>query len=220
METYPGEDEQVQALKNWWKENGRAVVAGLVIGITLIVGYRYWQNHQKVQSQQASLLYAEVIATADTQPEQAFASGRKIIEDYSRTPYATLTAFILARLAVAKPDYETARVQLRWALDNTRDDGFRHVARLRLARVLAADAKPQPALELLQDLNPPGFATLYHETRGDILVQVAQPDAALAQYRLALADPDLNPERRRKLEMKLNDLAVAEIPATAGGAES
>ncbi len=209
METYRGEDEQVQALKDWWKENGRAVIAGLAIGIAVIAGYRYWQGYQKTQAEEASLLYAEVIATAAGQPEQAFASGRKIIDNYGRTPYAILTAFTLARLAVDKSDYETARVQLRWALDNARDDGFRHVARLRLARVLAAQARPQQALELLQDQAAPGFDTLYRETRGDILVQQGKAAAAAEQYRLALGDHELDPEHRRVLEMKLNDLAGA-----------
>jgi predicted negative regulator of RcsB-dependent stress response len=210
VETYRGEDEQVQALKDWWKENGRAVIAGLVIGIAVIAGYRYWQTYQKTQSRQASLLYAEVIAKATaSQPEQAFNAGRKIIDNYGRTPYATLTAFTLARLAVDKSDYETARVQLRWALDNTRDDGFRHVARLRLARVLAAQAKPQQALELLQGQAAPGFDSLYQETRGDILAQQDKANAAAEQYRLALGDHELDPEHRRVLEMKLNDLAGA-----------
>jgi len=215
VETYRGEDEQVQALKDWWKENGRAVIAGLVIGIAVIAGYRYWQTYQKTQSREASLLYAEVIAKAASQPEQAFNAGRKIIDDYGRTPYATLTAFTLARLAVDKPDYETARVQLRWALDHTRDDGFRHVARLRLARVLAAQAKPQQALELLQGQAAPGFDSLYRETRGDILAQQGKAAAAAEQYRLALGDHGLDPEHRRVLEMKLNDLAGATGPDEA-----
>lgn len=64
METYQTEEEQVQAIKDWWKANGRAVIAGLVIGIGAIAGYRYWTNYQTSQSQQASLIYAQVIASA------------------------------------------------------------------------------------------------------------------------------------------------------------
>ena len=210
METYQTEEQQVQAIKDWWKENGRSVIAGLIIGIGAIAGYRYWTHYQTSQAEQASLIYAEVIASAATaNSERAFEQGQNLINNYSGTSYAGLTALSLAELALAKTDYTTAAMQLRWILDNSGDTGLQHVARLRLARVLAADNKPDLALSLLNQADTAGFTTLYQEARGDILQQQGKTTEAAAEYNKALADLEMNPQRRRILEMKANDLAVS-----------
>ena len=210
METYQTEEEQVQAIKDWWKTNGRAVIAGLVIGIGAIAGYRYWMNYQTSQSQQASLIYAQVIASAaSADSAKAFEQGKSLISDYSGTPYAALGALTLSKLAMDKADYATAAAQLRWIIDNSSDDGLNHVARLRLARVLAAQDKPDLALSLLNEADTSGFTTLYHETRGDIFVQQGKTQQAVEEYHKALQDVEMNPQRRRTLEMKMNDLAIA-----------
>jgi predicted negative regulator of RcsB-dependent stress response len=209
VETYQTEDEQVQAIKDWWKENGRSVIAGLIIGIAAIVGYRYWSHYQTTQSEQASMIYAQVIASAaNADNEKAFEQGQNLITNYSGTPYASLTALSLSKLALNKSDYTTAAAQLRWVLDNSGDAGLQHVARLRLARVLAAENKPDLALSLLNESDTSGFTTLYQETRGDILLQQGKVEEAVAEYSKTLVDLEMNPQRRRILEMKLNDLAV------------
>ncbi|NNF96144.1 MAG: tetratricopeptide repeat protein [Halobacteria archaeon] len=210
VETYQTEDEQVQAIKDWWKENGRAVIAGLIIGIGAIAGYRYWTNYQTTQSEQASLIYAQVIASAaNADNAKAFEQGKNLISDYSGTPYAALTALTLSKLAMDNTDYTSAAAQLRWVIDNSGDDGLKHVARLRLARVLAAQDKPDLAISLLNEADTSGFTNLYQETRGDIFVQQGKPTEATDEYRKALEDLEMNPQRRRTLEMKMNDLAVA-----------
>ena len=210
MDTYQTEDEQVQAIKDWWKENGRSVIAGLIIGIGVIAGYRYWTEYKVTHSEQASLLYAQVIASAaNADSTKAFEQGKSLISDYSRTPYAALTALTLSKLAMDKTDYTTAAAQLHWIIDNSSDDGMRHVARLRLARVLAAQDKPDLAISLLHEADPSGFVTLYQEIRGDILVQQGKTAEARDEYRKALEDLEMNPQRRRTLEMKMNDLAIA-----------
>ena len=209
MDTYQTEEEQVQAIKDWWKENGRAVIAGLIIGIGAIAGYRYWTGHQVTQSVQASMLYAQVVTSAtNADSAQAFELGKSLTTDYSKTPYAALTALTLAKLAIDQVDYPTAAAQLRWVIDNSSDDGLKHLARLRLARVLAAQDKPDLAISLLNETNTDGFTTLYQETRGDILTQQGKTAKAREEYRKALEDLEMNPQRRRALEMKMNDLAV------------
>jgi predicted negative regulator of RcsB-dependent stress response len=210
VDTYQTEDEQVQAIKDWWKENGRAVIAGLIIGIGAIAGYRYWTNYQTTQAEQASLIYAQVIASAaNADNVRAFEQGKSLISDYSGTPYAALSALTLSKLALDNTDYSTAAAQLRWVIDNSSDDGLKHVARLRLARVFAAQDKPDLAISLLNETDTSGFTTLYQETRGDIFVQLGKTVEARDEYRKALEDLEMNPQRRRVLEMKMNDLAVA-----------
>ncbi len=209
-EPYQTEEEQVQAIKDWWKENGKAVIAGLLIGLGAIGGWRWWVDHQKTRSEQASLIYAQVIdAAARGAVDEATRDGQQILEQYAGTPYATLTALLLARSAVEKGDVATAAVRLQWVIDNGIDDGFRTLARLRLARVRLQQGQPEAALSLLGKGPEPGFATLFSEVRGDAYRAQDKPALAAAEYRKALLDGKLNGELRRQIEMKLNEVAAA-----------
>lgn len=213
---YHSEEEQVQALKDWIRENGRAVIAGLVIGVALIGGWRYWTSWQKTQAEQASLLYVEIMAAVvREEKDQASRIGQQMIETYPGTSYAALSAMLLAGLAARQQDYPAAAAHLQWVLDNSGDEGFRQVARLRLARVLAAQDKPDEALALLDKTEVAGFASLIQEVRGDVLARQNRSTAAAEAYRKALADPNMDAQRRESLERKLNSL-----PRTAPAGEA
>ena len=49
MDVYKTEEEQVEAIKKWWQENGKSIIAGVVIGITAIFGWRAYDSHMAVQ---------------------------------------------------------------------------------------------------------------------------------------------------------------------------
>ena len=44
MDIYASEEEQVQAIKKWGKENGPGIIAGLILGLGALFGWRYWQG--------------------------------------------------------------------------------------------------------------------------------------------------------------------------------
>lgn len=208
METYQTEEEQIQAIKDWWKENGRSVIAGLVIGIAAIAGYRYWGVYVQQQSEKASVLYANVLNAATAKNnETAFTSGKDIIEKYASTPYAPLTALTLAKLAVNKGDFATAEAQLQWVVDNASDEGIQQLARIRLSRVLFAQNKSEEALAVIANKSVSGFDTLLNELRGDIYLKQGKKSEAAAEFRKALLDFSLTPQRRQLIQMKLDDLA-------------
>jgi predicted negative regulator of RcsB-dependent stress response len=208
VETYQTEEEQIQAIKDWWKENGRSIVIGLIIGLAAIGGYRYWTNYVQTQSEQASVLYANVMdAAAEKNTEVALTAGKEVIEKYSSTPYAPLTALILGRLAVDNKDFASAEAQLIWVVEHASDEGIQYLARIRLSRVLAAQNKTDEALAMIANTNVSGFNVLLSELRGDIYLQQNNKSKAADEYRKALSDFSLNPQRRQLLQMKLDDLA-------------
>jgi predicted negative regulator of RcsB-dependent stress response len=61
VEIYETEEEQLDAVKRWWKENGQSTIIGLVLGVAVILGWNYWQSHKKAQSEQASAIYSQLI---------------------------------------------------------------------------------------------------------------------------------------------------------------
>jgi predicted negative regulator of RcsB-dependent stress response len=58
MET---DDEQVEKLKAWLKENGMSIVLGIVLGVGGIGGYNYWQQYQQNRAAEASVHFETLL---------------------------------------------------------------------------------------------------------------------------------------------------------------
>ena len=212
MEGYRTDEEQVEHLKKWWEENGKSIIGGIAIGLIAIFGWRGWNDHMVTQGEQASDLYEQM--TADIRDEQGAdttAIADQINQDYKSTPYSTFSSLLQAREAVEKDDIESAKTHLQWVLDNTDNDEFRHIARLRLSRLLLTEGDKDAALSLLEKANPGNFASSYHELRGDILLQQGDTKAAEDAYTQALATQNSIRGNQSIVQMKLDDLGANQL---------
>lgn len=207
MDVSRTEDEQVEALKKWWSENGIAIVAGIVIGIGAIFGWRGWQTHQQVQAEAASRLYAEAIVNIrqgrNTAAQEA--AGR-LLNEYSRTGYAAFAALMLARLHVEENDLDAALMQLQWVLDHADVEELKHLARIRMARVYLARQEPEQALAVLDVSSRGEFIAMYEELKGDAYMQLNQIEQARSAYQIALTETDNPAGSNPHLQMKLDDI--------------
>ena len=206
MKVYQTEEEQVEAIKKWWKENGLSVVAGLVIGLGAVFGWQAWNSYQDRIGQEASVAFYQMLNAVDNQnPELAGKQADLLRADYASTNYAVLAAMTEARLKVEAGDTKAARTQLEWARQNTADDSLKTLAQLNLARLLLSDGDIDGA-SVLAAVDKGGFAGEFAELRGDIAVAKKELSAARDAYTQALALNVGNPEM---VQMKLDDLAIA-----------
>lgn len=203
------DQEEVDKLKEWWKTYGGALVLGIVLGLALLFGNKYWQEYREAQRLAASELYARMLdeVRAD-ETDAARASGETLVEEYDDTPYAGLAALLLARLAVEAEDTATARERLEWAIANASDPPVQHAARLRLGRLHVAAGEYQAALALVQT-QAPGFEAEYLELKGDAHVALAQLEAAREAYEQALEHLAPQEPAYGLIRMKLDDLGRA-----------
>lgn len=189
MEGYRSEDEQLEALKRWWQENGRSIVIGVVLALGLGFGWQTWQRNQQISAENASNLYQQMLQALASEQEVGGELGKQLatqLKDSHRgTVYAQFAALHLARLAVNSGQAALAEQELRWTLGMADTDSDIHrVAQQRLARVVAAQGRADEALELLADA-PAAFAASYAMARGDILLQEGREAEALASYEAA-----------------------------------
>ena len=214
MEGNRTDEEQVEHLKKWWKENGISIIGGIALGLIAIFGWRGWQDQLVVQGENASDLY-EQMAT-DVREEKGNdteidAIADQLTQNYNSTPYSTFSSLLQAREAVENDDIESAKTHLQWVLDNTNNDEFRHLARLRLSRLLLIEGDKDAALSLLETSDPGKFASSYHELRGDILLQQGDAKAAENAYTQALATQNSIRGNQSVVQMKLDDLGANQL---------
>ena len=44
MADYETEEEQIEALKDWWRENGNSLLIGVAVALVAVFGFRGWQT--------------------------------------------------------------------------------------------------------------------------------------------------------------------------------
>jgi predicted negative regulator of RcsB-dependent stress response len=207
------DDEQLEAVKRWLSENGSWVVAGIVLGAAALFGYRYYDSYTNGRDLKAAGEFAAMTAAIDKNDRAgAQRIAEAITHDYSRTPYADQAELTLARLYLDQSQAANAIAALTQVMNTSKDADLKLIARLRLARVLTDQGKPDEAISTLDGAAPGAFAGLYHEAHGDALYAKKDLAAAVAQYRLALASNDAQGPDAAMLQLKITDLGANAAP--------
>jgi len=213
VEFYESEEQRVEALKKWWKDNSNSVITGLAVGLAVLAGWNAWQNSQKSKMEEASGLYQQLLRAVEAnQTEPAIKLSERIIQQHQGTAYATYATLFEARLKVESGDLAGAKKVLGDLLATAKDENIKHIARLRLTRVLLALGEADAGLKLLEPLKPKDMAKYeseYEELKGDLYASQQRNSEALVAYERAKESGETAP----LLERKITNLAVE--PATA-----
>lgn len=186
------EQEQIDALKYWWKRNGKAVMAGGVVFVLALMGVQGWRSWQRGQTEAAATLYDAVTAAAsakDKDVKKVVAAAKAVEDAHPGSGYAPRAAFVAAKVATDANDRATAKEQLEWAATHASEAQLKELARLRLAGVLADDKHYDDALGQLALVSDAKFSALAAALKGDILVAQGKLDDARKAYKAALDAP-------------------------------
>jgi predicted negative regulator of RcsB-dependent stress response len=206
LDVYESEKDQVEALRKWWQENGKALIFGVVLGLGGLFGYRGWQEHVTTKAMEAADLHAAVlVALEQAQHASVIAESARLRGEYADTPYAALATLAEAAVLVRDGDSAGARTALQWVIDQAGQPEVAAVARLRLARLLHDQGQGDAARAMLDALPDGLFTAQAAELRGDLLRDAGQVEAARTAYREAL---DADSENRAIVQMKLDDLGL------------
>ena len=218
MDDYLSDKEQVERLRQWWRENGWFLIGGVALGLLAIYGYNQYFAYQDRRSEAAYALYdaisAEIADGETAQAEAQLADMRSEFPDHAYTQQAAL--LVASKQIVTAPD--DAAEKLRYVMEQSDDPELAMVARLRLARVLAYREQHQEALALLDVPEPGEFAGRIAEIRGDIHAALGETEAARSAYLQAMVAPGAELLDRSFLQMKLADLPGAAAAAPAAPA--
>jgi predicted negative regulator of RcsB-dependent stress response len=207
------EEEQIENLKKWWKENGPSVLFGVVVGLGGLFGWNAWQDYKARQATEASALYTELLLKMDdAQP----ASGgpdeliNTLRTKYDNTVYGPLAVLAAAKLAVDNNDIDAAIGHLEWVIKHANQPEIGITAKLRISRLYLAQGKFDKVESFLKDEYPKAYTAVVEELRGDLLVAKGSPETAREAYQRALTASEIAPYTRQLIQNKLDQLAPPE----------
>lgn len=210
MERYETEEQQVEAIKRFWKENGTALVVGAVLGLSGLYGWRYYNDSQISSQEQASAAF-EQAETQLIQDEKGFSAAQAYITEHGDTGYAYLMALQLAQQAIERKDLSEAAKQLAYVSSQAELSAVKAIAGIRLARVQLEQGQFELALQSLDKISDAAFEGQTQAVKGDVFVAQQLFDKARAAYSSALEKNSGD----RVLKMKLDSLAS--MTAAANG---
>ena len=213
MQDFETEEQQVEALKRWWKKNASSLLIGLAIGGFSLGGWNFYQKDQHQHSVEASDMYVSVLTQAEASADSALVSSTvdKLVAEYSDTPYAALSALVLAKIEIEAGNIEQAVSRLQWTIANAIEEEVGFVAQLRLARLMIAQKKYDEARDLLSAKHAAAFDGLYEELKGDLFVAQGELEQARIAYDKAIASSG---NASRWLQLKRQDLGSSKLNQT------
>lgn len=209
MEIYETEEQRIEALKRWWKENGTSTIVGVAVGIAIIIGWNYWQTHKKDQAVQASAIYDQLVKAASTDQKYTVDKlAKQLQENYPGTTYAAYSGLFQAKMKAQQDDLAGAKDILKKIAEGS-DKELGHIARIRLVGLMLASGEYEQGLQIISqvDQSTTGkFADNYDELTGDLYVALDRLDEARTSYEKALKNGYQSP----LLKLKIDDLTAPE----------
>lgn len=210
------EEEQVEAIKNWWKENGKSLTISIVVAVAAVFGWRGWQANQDAFAANASAIYENLSSTVESVPslDEAQAAsvlymGQQLKDEYGSSAYAAMGAMLLAKVHVSQGDLEQAAAELDYVIASEEARGsLVDLAKLRKVQLLIAQGELSQVPGLLSQVSADTYTSLYHELKGDLAFAQGDMSAARSEYQLAMEQSD--PQTRSLIQMKFDDLASGE----------
>ncbi len=200
------EQEQLDALKAWWRQNGQLVMLAAGVAFAGMIGYQGWNYYQHQQSLKASAQYESLLQVDIKDIKQVRSVSGQIMDKYNGTPYAARAALMAARANYESGDAKSARAQIEWAMSHTNEDAVKSIAQLQLAGLQIEDKKYDEALKTLKEQHDPAYDGLFADLKGDILVAQGKPAEAKKAYAEALKKLDEKGRFRKLTEQKLDAL--------------
>jgi predicted negative regulator of RcsB-dependent stress response len=189
IDDFYNEDEQWQRVKRWLRENGPWMVAGVVIGLGALYGWRWWEARAQDQAIAASDAYQAVIVRLEGNDfAAAIEAADALRAEHSDSAYAQQADLLAARIEVDRGNFGEASTRLERVMTQASDPQLQLIARQRLARVQIAQGNADAALATLAAAEPGAFAARFAEARGDALYAKGDLPAALSAWREAEAE--------------------------------
>ncbi|MEN4777170.1 YfgM family protein [Pantoea agglomerans] len=205
MEVYSNENEQTDALRNFFANNGKALAIGVVIGIAALGGWRYWSSHQDDTAKTVSAQYQQLTSAMQAGKPETLEAVNRFASENSNT-YGALAAMDLAKQYVDAGQLDKAATLLQNGLKDTKDANLQAVINLRLARTQLQQNQADAALKTLDGVKGDGWTAIVADIRGEALLTKGDKQGARDAWSKGV-ESDASPALKQMMQMKMNNLS-------------
>ncbi|WP_436856725.1 YfgM family protein [Citrobacter tructae] len=206
MEIYENENDQVEAIKRFFAENGKALAVGVILGVGALIGWRYWTSHQTESARSASQSYQSVVTEIGSGNADKLSAAEKFAAENKNT-YGALASMELAQQFVDQNQLDKAATQLQQGLAATSDENLKAVITLRLARVQVQLKQADTALKTLDTVKGEGWAAIVADLRGEALLSKGDKQGARSAWEAGI-NSKASPALSEMMQMKINNLSI------------
>ncbi|ABM03006.1 conserved hypothetical protein [Psychromonas ingrahamii 37] len=207
IEGYETEEQQVIAIKKWWKENGNTLMIAAVIGLAGLWGWRFYNASVITGQEEASQAYSDMLVKFESQGGEAgLDSIRAFIAGNQDNNYGVLASLLLAKEAVQQKDFALAKAQFVQLQSQNEYAPLNAVINLRLARVEAQLGEYEQALKTLTLITEPSFLAKANQVKGSIYLNMGDIEKARTAFQDAVnaIEGNIGPI----LQLQFDDLAT------------
>ena len=205
MEVYSNENEQTEALRNFFTSNGKALAIGVVIGIAALGGWRYWSTEQDDSAKTVSAQYQQLTTAMQAGKPETLEAVNRFASENSNT-YGALAAMDLAKQYVDAGQLDKAAALLQNGLKDTKDANLQAVINLRLARIQLQQNQADAALKTLDGVKGDGWTAIVADIRGEALLAKGDKQGARDAWSKGV-ESDASPALKQMMQMKMNNLS-------------
>jgi len=181
MEVYSTEDQQIDEIKGWFKENGKSAITIAILAVVAVGGWQYYKSSTKSSNEESSLAYTQALTRFDGKVANA-KSMTQFIQSHDSSEYAIIAASELAKVYVDSDQIDQAIEQLVWAEKNAKDKMFLPLIRTRLARLYAEQKNYTQAVAMLDKVTQKAWLGRVAELKGDVLLAQGKKTQARSEY--------------------------------------
>ena len=219
VDEYLSEREQAEQLRQWLRQNGIWLLAGVALTVGGYYGYRWWESREAQRSVEAGQRFAAMLdAIGGGKRDEGLKIAGEVTGEYADTPYADQATLVLARLDVDSGNLAGAETRLAKVAAESKDPDLRIVARLRVARLQLAQGRYDDAMKSLDAVATPAVDARVLELKGDVKRAQGDKGAALDYWRKAKSSAEADPAGSAQVDTELLGLKIDELGA-AGPAE-
>jgi predicted negative regulator of RcsB-dependent stress response len=215
------EDEQLEAMKKWWKKYGNIVVVALSVVLFSIAATRYWNWYKNMRTEQASVAYEQMMVSFSNQNnKRVMAFANELIKNHKASVYADVAHMTLAKLYVSQSKLDEATNELKIVASNSIMPSLKQIAKIDIARIMSSNKSYKEALNELATVVDATYMPVINELKGDIYGAQGQYQDAINAYQLAMSEVKNNGIGNLFLEMKTNELAMKNKADAAGNTKA
>jgi predicted negative regulator of RcsB-dependent stress response len=208
------EEEQIDAIKQWWQENKVSVIGAIVLTLGGSFGWSQYLDYTSATAIAAADTYDEILlerASGESADQLAMLADT-IRDENGSIAFAEFAALQVAAAAAEEGDFEQAQSELEKVMAGVEvDSTLGQLAQLRLAKVKAALGQEEAAIAILE-LGSDSFPVSYAQVLGDIHLAAGREAAALEAYQTAKAASLMLGGQSGLIDLKVSGLSLRTEP--------